>query len=134
MALPVIVRQPRSTAVEIYGVATFECIARSYGNTSIIWRKQNSELPETAIMTSTMSLNETKSTLRIEKSIGYYRGYYYCVIENSVGIVNSTVAYCNITGKYFIITLYIIVMYSACLFYSTLSTNDCIPKAYHCTS
>ena len=115
MALPVIVRQPRSTAVEIYGVATFECIARSYGSTSIMWRKQNSELPETAIMTSTMSLNETKSTLRIEKSIGYYRGYYYCVIENSVGIVNSTVAYCNITGKYFIITLLIYNCYVQCM-------------------
>ena len=41
-------RQPRSTVVEIYGVATFECIARSYGNISITWRRQNSELPVTA--------------------------------------------------------------------------------------
>ena len=116
MASPIIVRQPRSTVVEIYSVATFECTVKSFGNASIIWRRKNSELPETAKVTSTISLNEIKSTLRIEKSIGYYKGYYYCIIENSVGIVNSNFAYCNITGKhFFIIATKVLSMYNVCV-------------------
>lgn len=101
VALPTIMQQPSSTVTEIYNVATFECTARSYGNVSITWRKLNSALPETANVTTFNSLNyygSVTSVLRIEKSIGYYKGYYYCVIENKAGIVNSTAAYCNVTG------------------------------------
>ena len=103
MALPIIVKQPRSTTAEIYSVATFECVVRSYGSASVTWRRQNSELPLTANVTNIKSLSEIRSILRIEKSIGYYRGYYYCVTENVVGIISSRFAYCNITGKHFII-------------------------------
>ena len=99
MGLPIIVKQPRSTVAEIYNVAIFECAARSYGSLSITWRRQNSRLPVTANISITKSVNMTKSILRIEKSIGYYKGYYYCVIENIAGTVYSTFAYCNITGK-----------------------------------
>ena len=99
MGLPVILKQPRSTVAEIYNVTIFECTASSYGNLSITWGRQNSHLPVTANISTTKSLNEVKSTLRIEKSIGYYKGYYYCVIENIAGTVYSTFAYCNITGK-----------------------------------
>ena len=60
----------------------------------------NSELPETANIITTKSLNEISSILRIEKSIRYYKGYYYCTIENKVGIVNSTFVYCNITDTF----------------------------------
>ena len=100
MALPTIIRQPRSTVTEVYDDAVFECIARSYGNFNITWRRLNSELPSTANVTFIESLNEIRSVLRIQKSIGYYKGYYYCVIRNIAGIVNSSVAYCNITGSY----------------------------------
>ena len=103
MALPVIVSQPLSTATEVYNVAVFECIARSYGSVSITWKRWNSKLPVTAHITTNKSLNEANSTLRIEKSIGYYKGYYYCVIENIAGSINSTYAYCNITGMGIII-------------------------------
>ena len=99
MALPIIVSQPRSTVADIYDVATFECTARSYGSVSITWKRWNSNLPVTARATIIKSLNEAKSVLRIEKSIGYYKGYYYCVIENTAGIVQSTYAYCNITSN-----------------------------------
>ena len=98
VALPVIVRQPVSTVTEVYNVAIFKCIARSYGNVSITWKRWNSKLPGTANVMTIKSLNEANSTLRIEKSIGYYKGYYYCVVKNIAGIVNSTPAYCNITG------------------------------------
>jgi len=93
-----IIRQPRSTIVEVYHVAIFECTARSYGTILITWKRLNSDLPVTVNITTTKSLNEATSVLKIEKSIGYYKGYYYCVIENKAGIVNSTTAYCNITG------------------------------------
>ena len=95
-----IVKQPKSTVVEIYNVAVFECIARSYGSISITWKRLNSELPVTTNVTTTKSLNEIKSILKIEKSIGYYKGYYYCVSKNRIGRINSTFAYCNITGTY----------------------------------
>ena len=98
VALPKILQQPSSTVTEVYDVATFECMARSYGIVSITWQRLNSELPVTANVTVTKSLNDIKGVLRIEKSIGYYKGYYYCIIENKAGKVNSTVAYCNITG------------------------------------
>ena len=99
VGLPKIVRQPRSTLVEIYGVAKFSCTIKSYGSFSVTWRRQNSDLPVTADVSTTRSVNETKSILRITKSIGYYKGYYYCVITNKVGTVISRYAYCNVTGK-----------------------------------
>ena len=105
MGLPVIVKQPRSTVAEIYNVAVFECTVRSYGSVSIVWRRRNSNVPVIASVSTTKSLNEVKSTLRIEKSIGYYKGYYYCVIENIAGTVSSKFAYCNITGKHLFIIL-----------------------------
>ena len=98
VALPVIVRQPVSTVTEVHKVAVFECIARSYGSVSITWKRWNSKLPVTANIMTIRSLNEVNSTLRIEKNIGYYKGYYYCVIENIIGSIDSEFAYCNITG------------------------------------
>ena len=98
MALPVITKQPSSVVVEVNKVATFECSAKSYGTASIIWKRLKFGLPVTANVTVTKSLNNITSVLTIENTIGYYEGYYYCVIENSVGQVNSTFAYCNIKG------------------------------------
>ena len=98
VALPKILKQPSSTVVEANDVATFECSAISYGTASITWKRLKSELPVTAIVIVTKSLNEITSVLRIEKTIGYYEGYYYCVIGNSVGQVNSSLVHCKITG------------------------------------
>ena len=98
--MPAIIRQPRPTTTEVLDVATFECTARSYGSVSITWQRLNSTLPVTANVTMVKSLNEVNSILRIGKSIGYYKGYYYCVIRNKAGVVNSKAAYCNITGTY----------------------------------
>ena len=105
VALPTIIKQPSSTIVEANNVATFECSARSYGTPSITWKRFKSELPVTATVTVTKSLNEIASVLRIEKTIGYYEGYYYCVIENSVGQVNSSLAFCKITGEALLVCL-----------------------------
>ena len=96
---PLITRQPNSTVVEAGSVAVLECTAVSYGTTSITWKRVNAQLPVTANVTITRSLNEITSVLRIKRTIKYYEGNYYCVIENSVGQVQSTPAYCKITGN-----------------------------------
>ena len=61
--------------------------------------KLNSELPVTADITVSRGLNEITSVLRLE-SVGYYKGYYYCVAENSAGTVNSTFVHFDILGTY----------------------------------
>ena len=104
MALPTIITQPRSTVVEIYDVATFECTARSYGTVSITWRRLYSGLPVTANVTTIKSLNGITSILRIRNSIGYY----YCIAENKAGILTSTLAYCNIKGKSMLVCLFVV--------------------------
>ena len=98
VGLPKITSHPESVVVEANGVATFECSAQSYETASITWRRLELDLPITTNITITESLNEITSFLRIEKTIGYYEGYYYCVIENSAGQVKSSFAYCNVTG------------------------------------
>ena len=102
MALPVITKQPSSTVVPVFSTGSFECTARSYGTVSTTWKRLNSELPESVSMTESQSLNELTSVLRLE-NVGYYKGFYYCEIENRVGIVNTTLAHYDISGIYIII-------------------------------
>ena len=99
MALPVITRPPRSTSVRVFSTGSFKCTARSYGTVSLSWKKIDSELPPTADIAVSRELNEITSILRLQ-SIGYYKGYYYCVAENSAGKVNSTFAHFDIIGMY----------------------------------
>ena len=98
MSLPLIVRQPRPTMAEAGDVAVFECAANSYGATSITWKRMNGKLPATANVTVNKSPTKITSVLKIDRTIKYYEGYYYCIIENSVGQVQSTSAHCKITG------------------------------------
>ena len=97
VALPVVTRQPRSTVVPVISIGSFECTVRSYGAVSITWKRLKSELPESVNITESKSLNELTSVIRLE-NVGYYKGYYYCVFENSAGIVNSTLAHYDISG------------------------------------
>ena len=78
---------------------SFTCTARSYGVVSLTWKKLNSKLPVNADISISKSVNEITSVLRLD-SVGYYKGYYYCVAENSAGKVNSTFAYFNVTSKH----------------------------------
>ena len=99
VALPVMITQPKPTTVDVYDTATFQCTGRSYGKVTITWKRLMSELPVTAsVKVTKISMNEVTSILTIDKVIGYYKGNYYCVIENDVGKVNSTFAYCDVTG------------------------------------
>jgi len=93
------ITQPKPTTVQVYDTVTFQCTGRSYGKVTITWKRLMSELPVTATVNVTkISINEVTSVLTIDKSIGYYKGDYYCIIENDVGKVNSKLAYCNVTG------------------------------------
>ena len=103
MGLPKITNHPESVVVKANDVATFQCSAQSYETASITWKRSELELPITINVTVTESLNEITSFLRIEKTIGYYEGNYYCIIENSAGQVKSLLAYCNVTGNYLIV-------------------------------
>jgi len=96
---PIVVTQPKPTTVHVHDTATFQCTGRSYGKVKINWKRTMSEFPATATINDTrISINEVTSVLTIDKSIGYYKGDYYCIIENDAGKVNSTFAYCDITG------------------------------------
>ena len=99
VALPVITRQPNSVIAQVFSIVSFVCTTRSYGAVWITWKKFNSELPVTANITTSKSLNELTSILRLE-SVGYYKGHYYCLIENSAGLVNSTFAQYDISGTW----------------------------------
>ena len=93
------ISQPKPTTVHVYDTATFQCAGRSFGKVTITWKRLMSELPVTAsVKVTKISMNEVTSILTIDKAIGYYKGNYYCVIENDVGKVNSTFAYCDVTG------------------------------------
>ena len=97
VAPPVITRQPRSTTVQV-NTGSFTCTARSYGFVSLTWKRLNSKLPVTASVSTSKSLNEITSVLRLE-NVGYYKGYYYCVVENIAGKVNSTFAHFDVIGR-----------------------------------
>ena len=132
--LPVILKQPKSVVVEANHVATFECTARGYGVLSITWKTLNSEMPMTANVAVTKSLNEITSILRIDRTIGYYEGYCYCVIENSVGQVNSSFAYCNVTGSSPCSCIRMYLEYLILIFYSTMPRDDHFTKTCCSTS
>ena len=97
MGLPVITRQPRSTTVQVFSAGSFTCTARSYGIVSLTWKRLSSKLPVTASISTSKSSNEITSVLRLD-SVGYYKGYYYCVAENSAGEINSTFVHFAIVG------------------------------------
>ena len=91
---------PTSTSIKATKKAVFHCVAKGYGNITVEWRKLGSHLPITAQVYNTISLCSVKSTLEIHKSIGYYKGGYYCSANNDGGVVNSSVALLNVSGIY----------------------------------
>ena len=100
VGLPVIVEQPRNTRVSASDDAVISCTVRGYGGVKITWKKLNSTLPLLAIVNNkTKSVNEIQSILKIPKVLGYYKGYYYAIISNSVGNVRSKEVYLDISSK-----------------------------------
>ena len=56
-------------------------------------------MPITAVLTEEKSLNEISSILEITKTVGYYSGKYYCVVENKIGSVVSQTANLFVQGN-----------------------------------
>ena len=64
------------------------------------WSKVGSpKLPATAVSTEKNTSDEIISTLKITGIIGYYKGYYFCSINNSAGTTHSVHVYLSVTGK-----------------------------------
>ena len=78
--------------------AVLKCTATSFRNVTITWKRLHNELPETAEISSTKSLNQRFSTMTIRNIAWYDKGDYYCVAKNDVGEVNSSLVHVNISG------------------------------------
>ena len=97
--IPVIVKHPDSTAVNVFKTVTFSCTARGYDIINITWRKVGSStLPITATNMTKKSLNEVTSILIITLAAGYYSGKYYCMATNKFGLAISNNATLLVQG------------------------------------
>ena len=98
--------QPNDMKINVYESVSFECRAHGYGDIKITWKKANHNIPVTAEVTEEKSLNNISSILKITKSVGYYSGCYYCVVENEVGKVVSQTVNLHVQGnKYLLIAM-----------------------------
>ena len=101
VGLPIIVKQPVSTRVNVTDDVIFDCTASAYGDIKITWKKLNSTLPNTALpLEEIKSVNKKTSILKISNAIGYYKGYYYATISNGGGEINTSTVYLDVISKY----------------------------------
>ena len=95
--------------INIHESVSFNCTAHGYGDLKIMWRRKKYNIPVTAKVTEEKALNKISSILKITKSVGYYSGQYYCVVESEVGKVVSQTATLHVQGnKCTLICLYIL--------------------------
>ena len=88
----------------ISSMVVFKCSGRGYGHKKVTWHKYGSlRLPANAVVSVSKSSNEITGVLRINSIIGYYKGYYFCSINNIAGTVASRHVYLNITGMYVVL-------------------------------
>jgi len=99
VTLPEVSINPNSSLVDTCSEAVIECTVNGFGNITVTWRKVDGELPETAKVITTDTLNQRVSTLTIREMVWYYKGFYYCVASNGAGDTNSSLVYINVTGK-----------------------------------
>jgi len=96
---PEVIEHPKSISAGIYTSVTFQCRAKPYGNVQIQWKKLKSfKLPEASTTFTNRSQDGVTSVLKIDKIIHHYKGYYYCVVKNKIGEVNSSVAQLHVDG------------------------------------
>ena len=99
---PEVTEHPKSISTDIYVSVTFQCRAKQSENIQIQWMKfQSSKLPLSATIITTKSHGGVTSTLRIDKIIHHYKGYYYCIVKNEFGEVNSSMARLHVYGMYY---------------------------------
>ena len=99
---PQVIEHPKSVLADIYTSVTFECKAKVYGNFQIQWMKfASTKLPQLATTTIDKSRNGVTSVLlKIDKIIHHYKGYYFCIVKNELGEVNSSKAELRVDGMF----------------------------------
>ena len=98
---PEVIEHPKSISADIYTSVTFQCKVKQYGNVQIQWKKLNSsKLPEASTTITNRSRDGITSILTIDKIIHHYKGYYYCVVKNEIGEVNSSLAQLHVDGMF----------------------------------
>ena len=98
---PEVTEHPNHISVDILASVTFQCKAKLSGNIQIYWKKLNSvKLPQTATVTTNRSQDGVTSVLKIDKIIHHYKGYYYCIVKNEIGEINSSMAELHVDGMY----------------------------------
>jgi len=98
--LPEVAIDPESfVEVETCGEVILKCTASGFGNVRVTWKRVHDELPETTEISTTESLNEKVSILKITKVAWYHKGDYYCVAKNNIGEVSSSLVHVNITSE-----------------------------------
>ena len=91
--LPHITEHPKNQTADIYTSASFQCKAKLYGSTQILWKKEgSSRLPATAMISTNISNDIITGIMKIDEIISYYGGDYYCAVSNEIGEVNSYLA------------------------------------------
>ena len=92
-------KHPKSVKVDFYKAVTFVCTVQAFGYIQVTWKKVGSNLPVTATVNNTVSINEVTSVLTITGVSGYYKGLYYCIAKNGAGVTVSKHALLRVTGK-----------------------------------
>ena len=99
--LPVFLKHPGTTTVNISTNVTFSCTAKGFNITDVIWRKVgSSRLPLAATVTIKRSPSKVRSILKITNAAGYYTGKYYCKAINTAGQTSSNQADLIVQGDY----------------------------------
>ena len=97
---PEITEHPKSIRADISASISFQCTANPYGNIQIQWKKVgSSKLPKSATTFTNRTQDGVISTLKFKNVIHPYMGYYYCVVKNEIGEVNSSVVQLHINSK-----------------------------------
>ena len=98
---PEVIEHPKHVSGDIYTSVTFQCKAKLYGNVQIQWKKlRSSKLPEASTTITRRSRDGVTSILKIDKIIHHYKGYYYCVVKNEIGEVNTSLAQLHVDGTF----------------------------------
>ena len=118
--LPDITIEPETfVEAETCGESVLKCTASGFGNVKVAWKRLHDELPETTEISTTESLNQRVSIMKITKVAWYHKGDYYCVAKNDVGEVNSSFVHINVTGELIAMSICIHIL----LFNSSMSKN-----------
>ena len=96
---PDIITHPTNASSATPFGALFTCSVKGCGKLNIIWHRHTKPLPRRVYATTTVSLNETISTLTIPDVTIEDVGTYYCVAWAGNKATQSKVAHLFLAGK-----------------------------------